>query len=242
MKTEAQQGVSGPAMPDDAGTRERVMTLIMKRGATTAAEIASVLELTPAAVRRHLAVLTERGLVTTRERRSYGVRERGRPAKVFVPTDAGRADFAHAYDDLAVEVLEYLAETIGVDAVGDFARTRFAAVEERYREEMRARQSSENEGSVTVLEALTEVLGDDGFMAAVQPVRSGEQLCQHHCPVANVAARFPQICEAEAEVFGRLLGSHVQRLATIAHGDGVCTLHVPHPVRPEKHDHEKESA
>ena len=54
----------------------------------------------------------------------------------------------------------------------------------------------------------------------------GEQLCQHHCPVAHVAAEFPQLCEAETEAFGRLLGTPVQRLATIAHGDGICTTHV----------------
>jgi hypothetical protein len=41
-----------------------------------------------------------------------------------------------------------------------------------------------------------------------------------------VAAEFPQLCEAETEAFGRLLGTPVQRLATIAHGDGVCTTHV----------------
>jgi predicted ArsR family transcriptional regulator len=55
----------------------------------------------------------------------------------------------------------------------------------------------------------------------------GEQICQHHCPVAHVAEEFPQLCEAETEVFAELLGSHVQRLATIAHGDGVCTTHLP---------------
>ena len=33
--------------------------------------------------------------------------------------------------------------------------------------------------------------------------------------------------EAETEVFARLLGTHVQRLATIAHGDGVCTTYIP---------------
>ena len=56
------------------------------------------------------------------------------------------------------------------------------------------------------------------------------QDCQHHCPVAHVAAEFPQLCEAETEVFARLLGRHVQRLATIAHGDGICTTNVPHPI------------
>ena len=30
---------------------------------------------------------------------------------------------------------------------------------------------------------------------------AGEQLCQHHCPVAHVAEQFPELCEAETEVF-----------------------------------------
>ncbi len=236
MKTEVRDAASWAASPDDTGTRERVMALIMARGATTAADVAQVLDITPAAVRRHLASLVEKGLVTTRERRHYGVRERGRPAKVYVPTDAGRADFAQAYDQLAVDALRYLQEQAGDQAVAVFARRRFAAIEERYSAEMSDHPES------SALEALTKLLSEDGFMAAVHPVRSGEQLCQHHCPVANVAAEFPELCVAEAEVFGRLLGSHVQRLATIAHGDGVCTLHVPHPVRPDQHDQQKESA
>ena len=43
----------------------------------------------------------------------------------------------------------------------------------------------------------------------------------------HVATRFPQLCEAETEVFSRLLGVHVQRLATLAGGAHVCTTHVP---------------
>jgi hypothetical protein len=37
------------------------------------------------------------------------------------------------------------------------------------------------------------------------------------------------LCEAETEAFSRLLGTPVQRLATIAHGDGICTTHVTAP-------------
>ena len=62
-------------------------------------------------------------------------------------------------------------------------------------------------------------------------ISSGGQLCQHHCPVAHVAAEFPQLCEAETAVIGRLVGTHVQRLATIAHGDGICTTHIPGPLQ-----------
>ena len=45
-----------------------------------------------------------------------------------------------------------------------------------------------------------------------------------------MAAEFPQLCEAETEAFSRLLGTPVQRLATIAHGDGICTTHVTAPT------------
>jgi hypothetical protein len=52
-------------------------------------------------------------------------------------------------------------------------------------------------------------------------------LCQHHCPIAHVAAVYPQLCEEETKAFSAVLGTHVQRLATIAHGDGVCTTFIP---------------
>jgi len=56
---------------------------------------------------------------------------------------------------------------------------------------------------------------------------TGVQLCQGHCPVQQVAAEFPAFCEAETDAFSRLLGVHVQRLATLAGGHHVCTTFVP---------------
>jgi predicted ArsR family transcriptional regulator len=78
-------------------------------------------------------------------------------------------------------------------------------------------------------------LSAEGYAANASAIAGGGQLCQHHCPVAHVAAEFPQLCEAETHVISRLVGSHVQRLATIAHGDGVCTTHIPAPNQYAKH-------
>jgi hypothetical protein len=47
-----------------------------------------------------------------------------------------------------------------------------------------------------------------------------------------VAEEFPELCAAELEAFRELLGTHVQRLATIANGDCACTTHVPLSVPP----------
>jgi predicted ArsR family transcriptional regulator len=214
-------GAGAPEHDGHEGTRHRVTRSIVDHGPSTAADLAERLELTPAGVRRHLDALVAEGVVTATEQRVYGRRGRGRPAKVFALTDAGRSGFHQEYDELAAEALTFVSEHLGPEAVAAFARERLTAREERYRPSVESASPGER------ARALAEALSADGYAASARPAPGGEQLCQHHCPVAHVAERFPQLCEAEAEVFARLLGTHVQRLATIAHGDGVCTTHVP---------------
>ena len=215
----------------DAPTRERVALAILENGPSTAADLARRVHLTPAAVRRHLDHLVVEGLVEAREQKVYGSRGRGRPAKVFALTESGRDSFDQQYDDLAVQALRFLAETQGDDAVMEFARRRVAFVERDYATVMTA------EPGLSPAEALARVFSQQGYSASVRELPVvGAQLCQQHCPVSHVAHQFPQLCEAETEAIGRVLGTHVQRLATIAHGDGVCTTCIPgldsarHPV------------
>ncbi|HEY6792042.1 MAG TPA: transcriptional regulator, partial [Trebonia sp.] len=85
----------------ERGTRGQVARLILELGPSTAATLGGRLGLTPAAIRRHLDNLIAEGMVETRTARTYGNRGRGRPAKLFVITDAGRSAFEHAYDGLA---------------------------------------------------------------------------------------------------------------------------------------------
>lgn len=214
--------VDHASVVEDAPTRERVVKSILEEGASTAVELAQRLRLTPAAVRRHLDQLLADGAIEAREQRVDGHRGRGRPAKVFVVTQSGRDWFDQKYDELAVDALRFLSQTGGDAAVMAFARHRVADLEERYRPLVAAAKPGDRP------QALADALTVDGFAASARNAPSGDQVCQHHCPVAHVAEEFPQLCEAEAEAFARLLGSHVQRLATIAHGDGICTTNVPH--------------
>jgi predicted ArsR family transcriptional regulator len=205
----------------DQPTRERVVRSILVDGPSTAAALAERLDLTPAAVRRHLDHLLENGTLEAREPRTAAVRGRGRPAKVFALTEAGRDHFDQQYDDLAVQALRFLAETGGETAVREFANRRASFIEERFDDVVR------EQPDLSPAQALARVFTDEGYAAAVRDLPVGEQLCQQHCPVSHVAHEFPQLCEAETEAIGRVLGTHVQRLATIAHGDGVCTTCIP---------------
>ena len=217
----------------ERSTRARVARLILELGPSTASVIGSRLGLTPAAIRRHLDNLLAEGHIETRTARTYASRGRGRPARLFAITDAGRSAFEHAYDDLASSALRFLAQTSGTAAVEEFARHQVAELERRYGPAVAAAPPGER------VQALADALSADGYAASTVAAPTagpaagksavasgGEQLCQHHCPVAHVAAEFPQLCEAETEAFSRLLGVPVRRLATIAHGDGICTTHV----------------
>lgn len=206
----------------ERSTRNRVARSILDHGPSTVAALAGRLGLTQAAVRRHLDALVADDVVEAREQRVYGARTRGRPAKVFALTDCGRDAFDQSYDQLAADALRWIQERFGGDeAVVAFARARIAEQAAAYRAAIEAAPPEQR------TEALAKALSADGYAATARSAPVGEQLCQHHCPVAHVAEKFPQLCEAETEIFSQLLGTHVQRLATIAHGDGVCTTFIP---------------
>ena len=226
MKNEVliQIGAAAPAGAADGRTRDRVAQLLLKHGATTAAELGAALGLSPAAIRKHLDAMLAESLVETREVRRDKPRGRGRPAKAFVLTAAAREDLnPHHYDGIATAALRWIAQQHGPEAVSAFAAAQVEALEQRCQAALR----EAGPDPITRAEALAEVLTAEGYAASASTIASGGQLCQHHCPVAHVAAEFPQLCDAETEVISRLIGTHVQRLATIAHGDGVCTTHIP---------------
>ena len=209
---------------DEAPTRERVARSILELGPSTAAVLATRLALTPAAVRRHLDHLVAEGAAEAREPRVASGRGRGRPAKVFALTESGHSYFTQQYDDLAVQALRFLAETGGEEAVKAFAERRVAFIEDQFGGVLA------DNPQLTPAEALAQVFTSEGYAASVRDLPVGAQLCQQHCPVSHVAHEFPQLCEAETQAISRVLGSHVQRLATIAHGDGVCTTCIPTSV------------
>ncbi len=215
---------SAAPLSGDRRTRVRVTALLLERGALTAAELGDALGLGPAAVRRHLDAMLADGDVEFRERPVRGQRTRGRPAKECTLTDVGRLRCGpHTYDDLANAALRWIARFSGDAAITQFATELVSGLEQR----CQAATRRAGDDPLVRAQALADALSGEGYAASASAIASGGQLCQHHCPVAQVAAEFPQLCEAETAVISRVIGTHVQRLATIANGDGICTTHIP---------------
>ncbi len=204
---------------EDIRTRDAIARSILENGPSTASTLSQRLALTPAGIRRHLDLLVADGILEARNPRVGSTRGRGRPSKVFLMTDEGRSQFEHSYDDLAVAALKFMAAHSGDHLVNAFAESRAEDIERKATPYLAKRAKK--------VDALATFLTEQGYAASVEKRGTGEEICQHHCPIAHVAAQYPQLCEAETQAFSRLLGTHVQRLATIAHGDGVCTTYIP---------------
>ncbi|MGL6234229.1 MAG: helix-turn-helix transcriptional regulator [Segniliparus sp.] len=215
--------VAGSPSQHEVGvTRRAIVRLLAQHGSLTAPAIAEHLALSTVGVRRHLVELVESGDAVVVQRKPKA--GRGRPPKVYQLTPQGQDRLGNAYDELAQLAFRELRELGGEAAVALLARKRAGAMLSGIGLDAPDFRAADAQAKV---ELLAQALTSSGYAASTTRVASGVQLCQHHCPVSHVAADFPALCEAETAAFSELLGTHVQRLATIAQGNCVCTTHIP---------------
>jgi len=218
--------VPGGTSGQDGRTRRAIVRLLLESGSITAAEIGQRLGISAAGVRRHLDALVDGGDAEANPAAAWQQTGRGRPAKRYRLTPAGRAKLEHTYDDLASAAMRQLREIGGDEAVQAFARRRIDTILAGV-----SAVESEDVGAVeAAAEDVAEALTRAGYVTTTARVGGpiqGIQICQHHCPVSHVAEEFPELCETERQAISEVLGTHVQRLASIANGDCACTTHVP---------------
>lgn len=223
-------------------TRDRLIEVIAAHGPITARELAERFDLTSAAVRRHLSALEADGVIVEHEV-PVASRGRGRPSKSFVIGSTARIGGEGDGGELgrlALDALDALAGLGGAEAVEAVARARVEPWERAFEE--RSAELGPDALPLDRVRTLARVIDADGYATTVRPLTvtvpaangahrprtvMTAQLCQGHCPVQDVAAAHPQICEIETRSLSRMLGVPVQRLATLAGGAHACTTHIP---------------
>ena len=221
--------VESPALRasvQDGQTRRAIVQLLLESGSITAADIGRQLGIAATGVRRHLDALVESGDAEANPSAPWQQSGRGRPAKRYRLTAAGRAKLEHTYDDLASAAMRQLREIGGDEAVRTFARRRVQAILDGVERVDSGRDGAVADAAGQVADALTRAGYATTATRVGGPIQ-GIEICQHHCPVSHVAEEFPELCQAEQQVISEVLGTHVQRLASIVNGDCACTTHVP---------------
>ena len=161
----------------------------------TAGQLAGEIGITSMGVRQHLSSLERDDLVETRVVRQ----DRGRPAHYFGLTDAAERLFPVRYGQLAVELLEQIAETDGPEKVDNLFALRTERLEKEYKLQMAGQPLPEQ------VRVLAEIRDREGYMAESNADGDEYILVEHHCPIYEIARRFPESLPVRA---GIVLNAH----------------------------------
>ena len=201
----------------------RLLELIRLYGPQTAQELAARLTIGPVSVRAQLRTLESANLVE----RTIEPRPLGRPVARFRLTSSADAYFPKRYELFAGKLLETLVSELGIDAL--------RKILSRWEEALHAHLDERLPGDPSArLDALARHQTVHGFMAEVRRGPDGcVSLVERNCPIAALAARYPEICEREAALFSRTLKWKTTLTSCQARGDGVCEFRIGKPSRPD---------
>lgn len=175
-----------------APTRETTLTLLLRRGETSASELASLLGISVQAMRRHLRSLEEEGLVESTPMAAGP----GRPSNRWRLTDQGHHHFPDGSEDFALGLLQSMTTALPPEAMRSLLAQQALDKAEAYRRQI---GSAPLQQRVAVL---AELRRQEGYVTDLQPDPDGKSWClsEFHCSVQRIAAEYPVVCDQELEL------------------------------------------
>ncbi|MGE3077078.1 MAG: helix-turn-helix transcriptional regulator [Dehalococcoidia bacterium] len=196
----------------------RVLLQALKEGGeATTEQLANSTFLSPGAVRQHLLALTAQGLV------SYvRVREGpGRPRHVFRLTAHGEELFPQLYSRVANIILAAVEQEDPDVADRILARLLHEQLET-------AKETVQSTSKADRLLEVAKLVERYGFIPKLEVMEDAPAvLTLRHCPLIEVAAQHPRLCEVECEALKSVLpGASVTRTAHRLDGDDDCRYEI----------------
>jgi DeoR family suf operon transcriptional repressor len=213
------------ATTQQVSTKQEILEYLLKHSQATAHDLATVLEVSPQAIRRHLKDLEAEELVVYTNTTQAGM---GRPQHVYQLSRQGRERInkiaSDRHGDFAVSLLDTIAETVGHDQFKTILQKQWQRKAQEYRDRV-------GNGSLRERVAnLVELRKAEGFMAEYHPVDSPNSsederfiFMEHNCAISNVAESFPSVCGHELEMFAAVLPDClVERTHWLINGEHRC--------------------
>lgn len=201
-------------------TRDALLDILKRSGASDVRRLAEALEVSEMAVRQHLQGLEADGLVRADTVR----RPVGRPARVWMLTQAAQRRYPDAHSDLAIDLIGDFRALFGEEAMDRLLARRAERQITAYREAVEPARDLRGR-----LEALAALRSREGYMAEVTDGEDGALLLvENHCPVCEAARACAGLCRSELEVFRAALGEavDVERTDHILAGARRCAYRV----------------
>lgn len=192
-------------------TREAALSLLLRQGEATAAELADHLGLSVQVMRRHLRSLEEDGLVEACSSQEGP----GRPSNRWHLTSQGHDHFPDGSEHFALGLLQSIRDSLPPGSLRLLLDTQAGEKADLYRNRIGAGTLHER------LERLVELRRHEGYVAELQrdagldaPPAGGAGagagdateswiLSEFHCSVMRIAEQFPLVCDQELQLIRR---------------------------------------
>jgi predicted ArsR family transcriptional regulator len=201
---------------------QKAILSLLKQGKSTLAELSETLDVSFEAVRRQVHWMHQQGFVDRNLDRRKSV---GRPQSRYTLTPEGEHLFPKSYDDLAVELIDHVAERLGTPALEAVLESFIEARVRRWEPSMEGKSLPER------LSVLQEIYREDDPHTSVESGPDGYRLIERDCPFFNIANRRPALCQVTEGTLSRLLGHEVVREEKFQEGHGRCVFRVLEPLR-----------
>lgn len=212
--------------------REDILSFLLKRGTATAAAIASHLQVTPQAIRRHLKTLESSELIE-HEISHEGI---GRPNHMYQLSRKGREHFPDQYDQFALSLLNTVADTLGPEQVSRLLKHQWQKKAKEYREKLgdaplkdrmqtlvKLRQAEGYMAEFHLADGSVDSIADGDTDSALEPERPAFVITEYNCAIAHIAESYPTVCGHELAMFAIALPDcSVERTHWLVNGEHQC--------------------
>ncbi len=188
-----------------APTRDGVLSLLLRLGEATAADLAEALGVSVQVTRRHLRGLEEEGFVEA----SPSAEGPGRPSNHWRLTDAGHHRFHDGSETFALGLLHSIASSMPSDVIEGLLQSQADEKAADYRSRIGLGPLKER------LERLVELRRVEGYVAELRPDPEGNAwlIHEYHCSVMRIAEEFPVVCDQELQLIRRTFPDcHIERI------------------------------
>jgi predicted ArsR family transcriptional regulator len=192
-------------------TKLRILETLRSRS-SCAGSLAESLGISKVAVHRHLEDLEREGLVRARLEKSEG---RGRPKQVYQAVDE-QAPYAR----MCADVLSHLKELFGQGLVLEVLNRRNNRLLEELAPHLEGLSLEQK------LYRLAEFLTERGYQASFFCENGSWYLEQGRCPKLALSLEHSEFCQAELELYQKLLGVPVTREKRIPAGGDCCRYRI----------------
>lgn len=205
--------MSTPLFP--TGTRGDLLLLMKRRGEVSLDDAQAATGLSRPTLRQHFGGLERDGLVARSTLRGA----RGRPALRYALTPRAETLFPSHDGHLLGRLLDYLLGRGDEALVQDFFERYW---DERLQDVQSRFEAVAPSGDAGRLEALTDVLQEQGFMPDVS-CNGAVVIRECNCPFPEAVKRTRLPCRLEADFYAQLFGRPAERVTYIPDGFAACT-------------------